>query len=206
VTGTSWHQEQGWTTYEASFAGLSKALGPVGGPWVGAPATTNLEPNKTLGAKVLTAVMRAGGAPRIKDAMDAIAKPDPTTPPDFSAWFPQTQAYRFFTTAPDIKGQWKERFKVGGGLLHYFSTAPQALYHIDGKLTTKLLAWDNYRAAFTPREWAAECYAAWFDVAKPGDPPGQKDPGAEHLTDGALAWVKDPDLHKDDAPVAPKTQ
>jgi hypothetical protein len=199
----AWHAKSGWKTHRTLQALEASGVDL----WAGAPKTTEPEANKAAGRKVLEKLSTQKSEPDIAGAtakvvaskktssLDAAKNktnaPQPEVkedvPADFAQWFPKTTGYRIFFAAPNPRDQWDQRHRIHGGFVN-FNYKYMGFYQADATLTSQLLGWNNRSAAFSPREWAAECYAAWFDVKNIGDEPG-KGENVKSLSADAKTWL-----------------
>ncbi len=175
----TWHADNGWTVYRDVTA-LEAAVSL----WKGAPESPDQDKNIAAGKAVLAALFAKGTggqlAAKIAEQVEAGA------PADFEAWFKASEAYKIVDKAPQPNA-WRNRHKVGGGMVAHYPVEGFFMQS-SAALTGKLESWGNDSAPFSPREWAAECYAAWYDIEKPGDAPGRPEK-TDNLTDGARTWL-----------------
>jgi hypothetical protein len=106
---------------------------------------------------------------------------------DGARWFESTKGAEI-VRRNDLTN-FRNRYKEAGQYIGFWSPAKAFMATASG-LSSQLDAWGNSKAGFSPREWAAECYAAWFDLEKAGDKPGGRPDRIANIGSEATAWLE----------------
>ncbi|MFT7579705.1 MAG: hypothetical protein ACI9MR_001371 [Myxococcota bacterium] len=179
--GLTFHEANGWQVFNdaASFVAFSDGFK---GPTAEMLADADVGQYEKAALDILA--NKSVRAISTLDGSLAAAAKDESLGEKFVIWFKATKVYQVLAKSADHRS-YTDRERVAGGLASRTYGAGMFM-HMSTELSADVTSWNNFTAAFSPQEWAAEWYKAWFDVAKPGDdagngahcgsaPPGVKD-------------------------------